>query len=139
MIVANKDPMVGEVLAKAGLEKIWEICPSREEGLRRLGLPAGEVVKQSGGWQNLVAMVALFAAAVGAVAQVAALGLPGNVAIGLLLAGGGAAFLLSLWGLTSTATAGRTIGAVLVLLSAAALMFGAYLIGKLPAAMTGLS
>lgn len=131
MVVANKDPMVGEVLAKAGLEKIWEIAPSREDGLRRLGLPAGEVVKQSGGWQNLVAMAALLVAGLGAIAQLVAIGLPGNVAISLLLGGGGVAFLLALWGLTSAAAAGRTIGAVLVLLSVAALMFGAYQVGRL--------
>lgn len=130
MIVANKDPMVGEVLAKAGLEKIWEIAPSREEGLRRLGLPAGEAMRQAGGWQSLLAMVGLVVSAVGVAGQVTAMGLPGNLPLGLLLGGGAIAFGSALWALVSAPVQARPIAAILLVLSLAALMFGAFKLGQ---------
>lgn len=139
LIVANRDPMVGELLTKAGLEKILEIAPSREEALRRLGLPAGEMVRRAGGWQNFVAIAALVVAAVGVAAPFANLGLPGNAVLGLLLGGGGVAFLFALWAITSAKGSARALGTVVLVLSLGVLMFGAFKLGQLPAPIANLT
>ncbi len=133
MVVANRDPMVGEVLAKAGLEKIWEIAPTREDGLRRLGLPASESVRQAGGWQNLVAIVGLLAGAVGVAAHfVPTMGLDAKVAFGLQFGGGALGFVFALWGLMQTTGSGKAVGAILLVANMGVLLTGTYHAGKPP-------
>jgi hypothetical protein len=130
LVVANQDPMVGELLTKAGLEKILEIAPSREEGLRRLGLPTGEMVRRAGGWQNFVAITALLVAAGGGAALFGAMTLPGNTALGMLFSGGSLAFLFALWGIVTAQGSARSVGAILLVVSLGVLMFTSFKLGQ---------
>lgn len=139
MIVANSDPMVGEVLTKAGLEKIWEIAPSRDDGLRRLGLPTGEAVRRAGGWQNLIAISGMLLAALGLAAQFSpTVGLDTNIVVGLQIGGGVVAFAFALWAILAGTGTARTIGALVLIASVALLMSGAFHIAqqRKPSAVT---
>ncbi len=134
MIVANSDPMVGEVLAKAGLEKIWEIAPSREEGLRRLGLPTSEAVRRAGGWQNLIAIAGLLISAIGfALHLTPTAGLDPNIVIGMQIGGGLLGFGFALWALMEGAGTARTVGAMVLIASVALLLSGVFNFAQPPA------
>ncbi len=127
MIVANCDPMVGEVLAKAGLAKIWEIASSRDEGLRRLGLPTSEAVRRAGGWQNLIAIAGLLISAVGFAAYYTpSFGLAPTAAIGMQVGGGLLGFGFALWALLEGAGPVRTIGTMVLVVSVALLLLGVF-------------
>ncbi len=127
MIVANSDPMVGEVLAKAGLEKIWEIAPNRADGLRRLGLPTSEAVRRAGGWQNLVAILGLLVSAIGfAVHFSPAIDLGAHMVIGMQIGGGLIGFGFALWAILEGAGSARTIGAMVLVASVALLLSGVF-------------
>lgn len=131
MIVANSDPMVGEVLAKAGLEKIWEIAPNRDDGLRRLGLPTGEAVDRAGGWQNFVAIAGLFISAVGMGLQFSSgLNLDTTVMIGLQVGGGLLGFGFALWAILSGTGTAKTVGAMLLIASVALMLSGVFNFAK---------
>lgn len=127
MIVANCDPMVGEVLAKAGLQKIWEIAPSRDDGLRRLGLPVGEAVRRAGGWQNLVAIAGLLISALGLAAQFSPpLGLAANIVAVMQIGGGLLGFGFALWAILEGTGTARTVGAMVLIASVALLLSGVF-------------
>lgn len=127
MIVANSDPMVGEVLAKAGLEKIWEIAPNRDEGLRRLGLSNAEAVRRAGGWQNLIAILGLLTSAIGFAAFFTpAMGLGLNMVVGMQIGGGLIGFGFALWAILEGTGSARTIGAMVLIASMALLLSGVF-------------
>lgn len=78
LVVANRHPVVQEVLTLAGLNKLWTIVGSREEGLRTLGGDPGrptspEGVATTGGSNaGTLILVSLMAAIIGSVCLVAA-------------------------------------------------------------------
>lgn len=131
MVVANADPLVLELLRTAGLDKIWQIVASPDEGLQRLGVPASESIKQSGGWQNCVAALGLIAGVVGLVASLLqASWMPGSAALGLQVGGAGVAFGLALWAVLSSAGVTRAVGAMLLVGSVALLLAGVFVLGR---------
>ncbi len=56
MVVVNQHPIVQEVLTLAGLNKLWTIVRTRDEGLERLGVP---LVRRSAGQGRLSAWLGL--------------------------------------------------------------------------------
>jgi anti-sigma B factor antagonist len=136
MIVANRDPMVLEVLSLAGLNKIWTITTSREEGLRLL--PGGEEdvdVTAPGGWQTAVGLICVAVSLLGLAAvllQADWLPRPGSV----WLQGGAAAlgFVFGLWGVWQGIGARRTIGGGVLVGSVALLVASVFLLGQMQTA-----
>jgi len=78
MVVANRHPVVQEVLTLAGLNKLWTILGSREEGLRSLGgdpgrSAASQAATPANSNAGTLVLVALVAAVIGSVCLFAAI------------------------------------------------------------------
>jgi anti-anti-sigma factor len=134
MVVANRDPMVLEVLTLAGLNKVWTIVDSRDRALSMLG--GGPSAASGNGASGaassvvpgLIALVALVAAAVFVAIHVAnpAL-LPSRGDLIGCVAAALVAFIAGLWALAA-GNRGTGIGAIV--LSVAALLFGVFELAK---------
>lgn len=137
MIVANRDPMVLEVLSLAGLNKVWTIVDSRERAMAMLG-GGGSMGSTSGGGggslgevnplPGMVAIVAVVAAAIFAVIHLANPALiPSRGDIFGILGGAAVAFLTGLWAMNS---GNKPLGIGVLVVSVALLLYGVFEIAK---------
>lgn len=119
LVVANRDPMVQQVLTIAGLDKLWTIADSREEGLNLL---SGGKQAAAGGWQCAVGIAAIVVSLFGLFAVTTqAAWLPAQTALLIELIAAGVGFVFALWAVLSGEGARRAIGAG-ILVSSVALM-----------------
>ncbi len=139
MVVANRDPMVLEVLSLAGLNKVWTIVDSRERAMSMLGggsimsssLGGGGSSGYSGDVQPLPGMVALVAALAAAVFLVIHLAnpslIPSRGDLFGALAASAVAFLAGLWAMNS---GNRNLGVGVLVVSVLMLLYGVFEIAK---------
>lgn len=138
MVVANKDPMVLEVLSLAGLNKVWTIVDSRERALSMLGGGGGSRMSSSGtgggmaGETNplpgIAAIVAVVAAAIFAVIHLANPALiPSRGDLFGILGGSAVAFLAALWAMNG---GNKALGIGVLVASVALLLYGVFEIAK---------
>lgn len=139
MVVANRDPMVLEVLSLAGLNKVWTIVDSRERALGMLGGGGGSMMASSGGGggsmgdqanplPGMVAIVAVVAAAIFAVIHLANPALiPSRGDLFGILGGSVVAFLAGLWAMSS---GNKNLGIGVLVVSVALLLYGVFKIAK---------
>jgi len=131
MVVANRDPMVLEVMTLAGLNKLWTITPSREDALRLLG-GSGETNGNAGHWQGWLGTVCVAASLVGLIATISrATWMAPNMAIALEFTAAGVAFLFGLWGVLKGSGGPRVLGAGVVVGSVALLLSSAFVAGSM--------
>lgn len=137
MVVANQHPMVQEVLTMAGLNKVWTIVRTRDEGLSRLGMTGGgesSVGDSGSGGPSVMlslAIVALVVAAIGLMIQLAnPAAIPGQGAIWIQLAGAGVAFLLGLVGINLLSDSRRTWSLAVLIASVGVILSGVYFLAK---------
>jgi anti-anti-sigma factor len=132
MVVANRDPMVLEVLSLAGLNKVWTIVDSRERALSMLGggsLMGGSSSSAAASAEGnpMPGMVALVAALIAAIFAVIHLANPnlipsrGDIFGGLAAAA--VAFLAGLWAMNG---GNRNIGIGVIVASMAILLYGVF-------------
>lgn len=136
MVVANRDPMVLEVLSLAGLNKVWTIVDSRERALSMLG-GGGSMLAGSGGGgmgdaanplPGQVAIVAVVAAAIFAVIHLANPALiPSRGDLFAVLGGSVVAFLTGLWAMSS---GNKNLGIGVLVASVALLLYGVFELAK---------
>lgn len=125
-VVVCGQGMPQEVLKLAGLDKVWTITPTYEEGLKRLGVsPAAAALTKDGGAEapaggfpllGVLALVGALAAGGVVAALLARTPIERDLALAGLFGGGGAAAMLGLAALIRERSWGRLLG----LLSAAA-------------------
>lgn len=141
MVVANRDPMVLEVLSLAGLNKVWTIVDSRERAMSMLG-GGGSSMSSSGGGggddreanplPGMVAIVAAVAAAIFVVLHLANPALiPNRGDLFGVLGASAVAFLTGLWAMSG---GNRGLGIGVVVVSVAMLLYGVFEIAKPQAA-----
>jgi len=130
LVVANKHPLVLEVLTIAGLNKLWTIVDSRAAGLKLLGGgSAGDDDSAGGGVVSGIGIAALAFAGVALVAVITkADWLPAQSAILLELSAGGVAFLC---GLLALLKGSRTVGSCVLIGSVAVLLAGVFSLGAM--------
>lgn len=142
MVVANRDPMVLEVLTLAGLNKVWTIVDSRERAMSMLG--GSSLMSGSGGGgggdseanplPGMIAIVAAVAAAIFVVLHLANPALiPNRGDVFGILGGSAVAFLTGLWAMSG---GNRGLGIGVIVVSVAMLLYGVFEIAKPPAAAT---
>jgi len=137
MVVANRHPLVLEVLTLAGLNKLWTIVEDRNTALKLLGGGGGETdgASSAATWSGLAGVAALAVAAVALVAIVTeATWLPGGTALKLELAAAAAAFGLGLFGLLKGS---RVLGTCVVVGSVAVLLAGVFSLGAMKRSPAG--
>lgn len=120
VVVCNND-VVREVISLAGLTKVWPIVQTRDEALSELG-----VSSLGGGgdrWLIVAGVIALLAGIVGVGLLLTNTG-DSQVALGVLFAGAGAAFVLGLITLVRSASSGRYWGLGIVIASVAVGVIG---------------
>ncbi len=136
MVVANRDPMVMEVLSLAGLNKVWTIVDSRERAGSMLG--GGSLMSSSGGGgggeddanplPGTIALIAAVAAAIFAVLHLANPALiPSRGDLFGLLGASGVAFAAGLWAMNG---GNRNLGIGVILVSVLLLLYGVFEIAK---------
>lgn len=140
MVVANRDPMVLEVLKLSGLTKVWTIVDSREKAMSMLGGGSiGGAMSSGGGGgsaeanplPSALAIIAAVAAAVFIVLHLANPALiPSRGDVFGILGGSVVAFLMGLWTMSS---GNRGLGMGVVIISVAMLLYGVFEIAKPPA------
>lgn len=141
MVVANRDPMVLEVLTLAGLNKVWTIVDSRERAMSMLG--GGSMMSGSGGsgggggdseanpLPGMIAIVAAVAAAIFVVLHLANPALiPNRGDLFGILGASAVAFLTGLWAMSG---GNRGVGIGVTVVSVAMLLYGVFEIAKPPA------
>jgi anti-anti-sigma factor len=132
MIVANRDPMVLEVLSLAGLNKVWTIVDSRERALSMLGGPA-TASASPGGAHPLPGLVAVTGAIVAAIFLVIHLvhpeAIPSRGDLYGILGGSAIAFFAGLWAMNG---GNRNLGIGVIVISVAMLLYGVYEIAQPP-------
>jgi len=137
MVVANRDPMVLEVLSLAGLNKVWTIVESRERAMSLLG---GGSMGSSGGISSgssqanplpgAFALIAVVIAAILTVIHVANPALiPSRGDLFGILGSSALAFLMGLWAMSAGS---RGLGIGVILLSVGMLLYGVFEIAKPP-------
>ncbi len=113
MVVATSHPVVQEVLSLAGLNKIWTIVGTRDEGRRLLGSSGGGQISETGGGGGL-AVGGLVGALVGGVALVLAFSgsgvMPPVTAAWIALIAAASAFGLGLGATLNGQGQGRNLG-----------------------------
>jgi anti-anti-sigma factor len=132
MIVANQHPLVGELIQKAGLDKVWELVGNRDEGLKRLGIPLSESIQQAGGASNVFAATGLLIAIIGLVLSVAVPSVSPLVGVVMQLAGGFEALALSLFSLVRVPHGSRAVSAALLVGGVLCLLSGVVFLKDLP-------
>jgi anti-anti-sigma factor len=133
LVVANKHPLVQEVLTLAGLDKLWTIVPSRDVALKVLGGGPEELATR-GNLANGVGLAALLIAivAVGAI-NLNATWLPAKIALLIELASGGVAFVS---GLLSILKGSKVGGSCILVASLAVMLAGVFSLGAMKAPPT---
>lgn len=137
MVVANRDPMVMEVLSLAGLNKVWTIVDSRERAGSMLG-GGGSLVSSSGGsgggdddvssLPGTIALIAAVAAAIFAVLHLANPALiPSRGDLFGLLGASAIAFASGLWAMNG---GNRNLGIGVILISVLLLLYGVFEIAR---------
>jgi anti-anti-sigma factor len=132
MVVANQHPLVGELIQKAGLDKVWEMASTRDEGLKRLGIPLTESIQQAGGVSNIFAATGLLIAIVGLVLSVGVPSVAPLVGVVMQLAGGFEALALSLYSLVRVPHGSRPVSAALLVGGVLCLLSGIVFLKDLP-------
>lgn len=132
MIVANQHPLVGELIQKAGLDKVWELVGTRDEGLKRLGIPLTESIQQAGGVSNIFAATGLLIAIGGLVLCVGVPSVAPLVGVVMQLAGGFEALALSLFSLVRVPHGSRAVSAALLVGGVLCLLSGIVFLKDLP-------
>ena len=140
MVVANRDPMVLEVLSLAGLNKVWTIVESRERAMSMLGggasfssssgsgSSAHEFRQEGNSLPGTLALIAALVAAVFCVLHVANPALiPSRGDLYGILAASAAAFLAGLWAMNG---GNRNLGIGVLVAAVAMLLFGVFEIAK---------
>jgi anti-anti-sigma factor len=131
-VVACPNDVPLEVISIAGLDRLWTVVTSREDGLNRLGIGAAT------GAATSRRVLAILAAAGAVVALVAALllwmySVPHTPAVALLFASSACGFGGGLASLAIDPARTRWVGLAAVIVSAAAAISGAWLLGgKIP-------
>jgi anti-anti-sigma factor len=129
MVVANRHPLVQEVLTLAGLNKLWTIVDSREAALKLLGGSPLELAGPSGGGlvPGLAGLVVLAVSGVSLVALITrANWLAPETALQIELLSGAVAFGMGLFSLLKGA---RLIGSCVLVGSVAVLLAGVFSLG----------
>jgi hypothetical protein len=127
--VANRHPLVQEVLTLAGLNKLWTIVDSRDAALKLLGGSPLELAGPSGGGlaPGLAGLVLLAVSGVSLVALITkANWLAPGTALQIELLSGAAAFGLGLFSLLRGA---RLVGSCVLVGSVAVLLAGVFSLG----------
>lgn len=140
MVVANRDPMVLEVLKLSGLNKVWTIVESRERAMSMLGggSMGGSMSGGGGGGggdfadanplPGTIAIIAAVAAAIFIVLHLANPALiPSRGDVFGILGGAVVAFLTGLWAMSA---GNRGLGIGVVVVSVAMLLYGVFEIAK---------
>lgn len=139
MVVANRDPMVLEVLTLAGLNKVWTIVDNRDRALSMLGggsLRSSSVSSAGGSVEGnpMPGTVALVATLVAAVFAVIHLANPNLIpSRGDIFGGLGAAAVAFLAGLWAMNGGNRNIGVGVIIMAMAVLLYNVFELAK-PAA-----
>jgi len=129
LVVANKHPLVTEVLTLAGLNKLWTIVDSRDAALKLLGGGPSVGGTSNGGMASGIGVAALAASVVALVAVITkADWMPERTAIFLELGTGAVAFLS---GLMAMLKSSRTFGACILTGSVAVLLAGVFSLGTM--------
>lgn len=136
MVVAVGHPMVLEVLTLAGLNKIWTIVDTRQEGMQLLGFGASDEASPGGGWLIAGGILCLAVSAVGmSVLLTKANWLPLQQALYLELAAAALAFPAGLLVVLKCRGARRTLGTGVLIGSVALLLASVFQLGaQLPLA-----
>ena len=139
MIVVNSHPVVRDVLNLAGLDKVWSIAPSREDGLQQLGSGGGGDLAMGGDSPGLIAWAGLGCGLVGALLLAIGYVAKQPVVAGTGCVLGGAAFLCGIVSVVQGRIADRVLAAVALVLSMPVVLSGVVLFAtgqlasKLPA------
>ena len=130
LVVANSDPMVQQVLNIAGLDKLWTMAGSRDEGLRLLG---GGANSATGGWQCGIGIAAVVVSLVGLTAVMTqASWLPARTALMIELIAAAVGFVFALWAVLKGEGSRRAIGTGLLVGCVALMLASVYRGGDLP-------
>lgn len=136
MAVAVAHPVVLEVLTLAGLDKIWTIVRTREEGIEALG---GETGSVGGDSVDPLAWVGLACAAISLILVVVLMmripQLPYVAGMWTALLTGLAAFALGLMTVLNSSGARRNMGAVVLVLGVLGLLGSVFLMAAGPRAV----
>lgn len=135
MVVANRHPMVLEVLTLAGLNKVWTIVDSRDRGLSMLGggmsmsvVGGGNSMGGANSMPGFTALIAAFVAALLLVLHFANPALiPGRGDLIGALAASAIAILAGFWAMNS---GGRSMGLGVLVVSMVLLLVGVFEIAK---------
>ena len=128
LAVCCQHPVVQEVLTLAGLNKIWAIVRTREEGLDRLGIRlAGQAPPAHSAWPTWSGLVlAVVAAILLTIGVLNVTGLPAGTLIGLSLALAAVAFGLGLSVVLNAAGIQRSLGVATLVAGVGLLLGGVY-------------
>lgn len=127
VVVVCGHGMPEEVLRLAGLDKVWTITSTYEDGLRQLGVRAPASSTAGGGTFFVPAVLGLLLAITGGVVLGMLLGgqqLDRKIVLGGVMGGGGLAVLFGLFALIRGRAWGRALGGLAALAGIAVAVFG---------------
>ena len=114
-VVVCGDELVLKVLSLAGLDKVWTITETREDGLKQLGIKSGGGSHESGHSEVIILGVCGAAAAVIGLILAQVPTVAPSLSFGLLFGGSVIGFALGLFCVISTLRSQRLIGVGLIL------------------------
>lgn len=137
MVVANRHPMVLEVLTLAGLNKIWTIVDSREAAQKLLGGTMASPSDRATGESSLAAYLGIGLVVLALLALGAGLSgspkIPAEIALWGAIGTAAGAFLCGLIAVCSSQGAGRNLGAIVLVVGLGLGLAGGFLQTQAPA------
>ncbi len=127
VVVVCGHGMPEEVLRLAGLDKVWTITTTYEEGLKKLGVSGGSTASAGDRTMFIPALLGLLLAVAGGIVLGMMLGgqnLDRRIVMGGVVGGGGLAVLIGLFALIRGRAWGRALGGIAVAAGIAVAVFG---------------